>query len=40
MAEDTTTIEVKKSTWQELNALKEPGDSFDDVIRRELDLSS
>ena len=32
---DTTTIEVRRETWQQLNALKEgPGDSFDDVIQR------
>lgn len=27
-----TTIDVKDSTWAELNSLKSPGDSFDDVI--------
>jgi len=31
---DATHIRVSKHTWQELNALKEPGDSFDDVIGR------
>jgi hypothetical protein len=31
---DTTTIEVKVGTWQELNQQKRPGDSFDDVIQR------
>ena len=28
----TTTIEVRQETWKELNARKEPGESFDDVI--------
>lgn len=34
MAEDdeNTTVKVKKDTWRRLNRLKEPGDSFDDVI--------
>lgn len=32
--EEVTSIEVKKSTWKELNQRKEPGDSFDDVIQR------
>lgn len=31
---ETTTIEIKTDTWRELNAQKEPGDSFDDVVRR------
>lgn len=35
---NTTTIEVQRETWKELNARKEgPGDSFDDVIRRLLE---
>ena len=34
----TTTIEVKNETWKELNAKKEPGESFDDVIQRVLEL--
>jgi predicted CopG family antitoxin len=37
---DTTTVEIKTETWRELNARKEPGDSFDDVIRRLLDDES
>ena len=32
--EEVTSIEVKKSTWKTLNGLKEPGDSFDDVVQR------
>lgn len=31
---DTTTIEVYNVTWRRLNARKQPGESFDDVIRR------
>lgn len=34
---ETTTIEITKSRWKELNGRKEPGDSFDDVIRRLLE---
>ena len=34
MSRDVTSIEIKKSTWKELNQAKEPGDSFDDVIQR------
>lgn len=37
MAEDTTTIQLKVDTWEELNARKQPGMSFDDVIRELLD---
>lgn len=29
-----TTINIKPDTWRDLNKLKEPGDSFDDVIQR------
>jgi len=29
-------IEVHRSTWKELNAMKEPGEAFDDVLQREL----
>lgn len=29
-----TTINVKPETWKQLNARKNPGDSFDDVIQR------
>jgi len=34
---DDTQIRVKDETWQELNARKQPGDSFDDVIQRLID---
>lgn len=37
---DTTTIEVKTQTWKELNMRKEPGESFDDVIQRLLDVDT
>lgn len=30
----TTTIEIRKDQWKDLNALKEPGESFKDVIDR------
>lgn len=29
-----TSIQVQPETWRDLNALKNPGDSFDDVIQR------
>lgn len=29
-----THIRVRESTWEELNGLKKPGDSFDDVLGR------
>jgi hypothetical protein len=38
MPSDTTTIEVKVETWKALNRRKEPGESFDDVLRRELSI--
>lgn len=31
--DNTTPVRVKPDTWKRLNGLKEPGDSFDDVIR-------
>jgi len=34
---DDTQIRVKDETWQELNARKQLGDSFDDVIQRLID---
>lgn len=35
---ETTTIEVRTETWQELNQLKEgPGDTFDAVVTRLLE---
>ncbi|WP_244605579.1 antitoxin VapB family protein [Halorussus marinus] len=37
MADDVTSIQVRNETWQELNARKAPGDTFDDVIQRLLD---
>lgn len=30
----TTTIEISRENWQWLNSLKEPGDSFNDVLDR------
>lgn len=38
MTRDVTTIEIKTDTWKELNGRKEPGESFDDVVRRALGL--
>ena len=37
MSDDVTSIQVRNETWQELNARKQPGDTFDDVIQRLLD---
>jgi len=34
----STNIPVSDEVWRELNARKNPGDSFDDVLRRELGL--
>jgi predicted CopG family antitoxin len=34
---DITTIEVSTDTWKQLNQMKEPGDSFDDVVSDLLD---
>lgn len=35
MGRDATEhIRVRPQTWQELNARKRPGESFDDVLRR------
>jgi len=34
---EKTTIEVSEKTWKELNAMKDPGESFDDVIGRILE---
>lgn len=31
---DVTSIEVKRETWKALNQMREPGDSFDDIIQR------
>jgi predicted CopG family antitoxin len=30
---ENTSIEVTKQTWKDLNARKDPGDTFNDVIR-------
>lgn len=37
MGEDSTTIQISEETWTDLNQRKEPGDTFDDVIRRLLE---
>lgn len=38
---DTTTIEIRRDTWQELNRRKEgPGDTFDDVVTRLLERAA
>lgn len=34
MAEDTVNIRIKKGTWRALHNMKDPNDSFDDVIQR------
>jgi len=34
-----TNIAVSEEVWTELNQRKKPGDSFDDVLRRELGLA-
>lgn len=36
-AGERTNIEIDVETWRYLNGKKQPGDSFDDVLRRELD---
>lgn len=33
-ADEETRVRVSKETWRRLNARKEPGDSFDDVLDR------
>lgn len=37
MTRDVTSIQIQKSTWEQLKALKQQGDSFDDVIQRLLE---
>jgi len=37
MSEDKTAVNVDARTWRRLNALKRPGESFDDVVNRLLD---
>lgn len=32
--DEETRVRVSKKTWRRLNARKEPGDSFDDVLDR------
>jgi len=34
---EKTTIEIRVETWQRLNGMKTPGESFDDVITRVLE---
>ena len=36
-SKETTNVKVENGTWRQLNRLKEPGDTFDDVISRLLD---
>jgi len=37
MSDDTTAVNVDTRTWRRLNALKRPGESFDDVVDRLLE---
>ena len=37
MSDDTTTIQISIENYKQLNGMKNPGDSFDDVIGRVLD---
>lgn len=37
MAKTDTHIRVSHETWTELNSMKAPGDSFEDVIRELLE---
>lgn len=37
MADDGTNVRVSNENWKRLNSMKEPGESFDDVIGRLLD---
>ncbi|WP_255455265.1 hypothetical protein [Natrialba sp. INN-245] len=34
---DTTTIQVSKETWRQLNVRKDPGETFDDVVQQLLE---
>jgi predicted CopG family antitoxin len=34
---DATTVRIRNDTWKRLNARKEQGDTFDDVLNRLLD---
>lgn len=38
MSNDRTTIQISGRLWTELNQRKQPGDTFEDVIRRGLNL--
>ena len=40
MAKNLTTIGISRETWKALNARKETGDSFEDVLRRILGIES
>lgn len=40
MVEDRTTIQVSSEVWRWLNSKKEPGESFDAVIKRELGIDN
>lgn len=37
MENESTLVRVYEDTWKRLNAMKEPGDTFNDVITRLLD---
>lgn len=37
MGKQTQAIKVSSETWRDLNAMKEPGDTFEDVVRRLLE---
>lgn len=40
MADETTTIQIKKNTWRQLNSRKTgPDETFDDVLQRLLEES-
>lgn len=36
---DGTNVRIKNETWTRLNRMKEPGQSFDEIIRELLDES-
>jgi len=38
MRDDRTTVQVSTEVWQYLNRQKQPGESMDDVLRRELEI--
>jgi predicted CopG family antitoxin len=39
MADEHKNIRIHRETWEELHYLKEPGDTFDDVIQRLIEQS-